>query len=152
MTTRSMILACAFALLSLQPALPLRAQAPRVSTPATPVATFVAIPEAFPDIDARALVVREPGRDVLLLHPDDVSTDALFMALAVLARMRVERPVPTQGQMAPITGFVLDSPPSGRELGRLQAVLNRLEGRPASDLGTLGAGRIVALREGQPGR
>jgi len=108
--------------------------------------TFVAIPRTFPAVDARAIVVREPGQDVIVLSPDEVTTDALFMALVVLDRMRADQPVLTQGQMAPVSGFSVDRPPTGRDLGRLRAVLTRLERQPESDLGTLGAGRLVSYR------
>ena len=136
------------------------AQSAAAATPAaaaaTPVAivtpTFVAIPRTFPAIDARAIVVREPDQDVIVLSPDEVTTDALFMALVVLDRMRAAQPVLTQGQMAPVSGFSVDRPPTGRDLGRLEAVLTRLERQPESDLGTLGTGRLVPYRAEQPSR
>lgn len=113
---------------------------------ATATPTFVAIPRTFPDVDARAIVVREPGQDVIVLAPGDVTPDALFMALVVLDRMRAAHPVLTHGQMAPISGFSVDHSATGRDRGRLEAVLTRLERQPESDLGTLGRGRLVSYR------
>lgn len=114
--------------------------------------TLVAIPSTFPDVDARAMVVREPGQDVIVLAPGEATTDALFMALVLLADVRERTPTPTHGQMIPISGFSVDQPPTGRELGRLEALLTRLERAPVTDLGTLGRGRLVRYHPaGGPG-
>lgn len=121
---------------------PLQAQA----TPSA--ATFIAIPDRFPDVEARAMVVREPGRDVIVLDPDEVSTDAFLMSLIVLERLKALDPTPVVGQMVPITGFVVDTPASGHPLRRLETALDRLRDRPVTDLGTLGSGRWMRYSPG----
>jgi len=108
--------------------------------------TFVAIPDAFPPIEARAMVVREPGIDLVLLRDSEATLDALTMALHVLRDARERDPSPAQGQMLPITGFVMLRPAEGPIRAKLQAVLARLANARSVDLGSLGTGRRVALR------
>lgn len=110
--------------------------------------TFLAVPESFPDIDARAMLVREPGVDLVLLPEDNVNVHALFMALAVLDQVRTRHPAPEHGQIVPITGYVVTSPPTGERLRSLQRALDRLEHAESTELGSLGRGRGVPL----PGR
>ncbi len=107
---------------------------------------FVAIPEVFPDVDARAVIIRERGQDVVLLREDEATPEALAMSLVVLSRVREQHPRPENGQMIPIVGFVLTSPLSEAYRARLVAMLARLERRPASTLGNLGRGRWVRYR------
>lgn len=108
--------------------------------------TFVAIPAAFPDIDARALLVRERGRDIVLLRADDAMPDVLAMSLLVLERARANDPTPRHGQMIPITGFVLTDPPRGRDFRHEEAILRRLDSAPIRTVGNLGDGRWIRIR------
>ncbi|MDH3272567.1 MAG: hypothetical protein OEN56_14615 [Gemmatimonadota bacterium] len=109
-------------------------------------ATFVAIPDAFPEIEARAVLVREPGVDLVLLKSDEASVDALAMALLLLADVREDHPVTATGQMVPITGFVVTHPPRGTRRQRLERMLDRLTEAPRVDLGSVGWGRRVRVR------
>lgn len=107
---------------------------------------FIAIPETFPDLDARALLVREPGRDVVVLRDAEADAETLAMALLVLERIRLEAPRPTQGQMIPITGFVFRSPIGVEDRRRLERTISELRTRPMSRIGTLGSGQWIGYR------
>lgn len=107
--------------------------------------TFVAIPESFPEIDARAVLVREPGIDLVVLPAENANTDALAMALLVLRDMRARHPTPSNGQVVPLTGYVVTHAPTGTSLQVLQGALTRLQAAEVTDLGSLGPGRRVRL-------
>lgn len=106
---------------------------------------FVAVPETFPDLDARALIVREGGRDIVVLDPAEVTTEALAMSLFVLGSVRKRYPEPTEGELIPITGFAMTRAPSGEHLRRIVGTLKRLERAPTTAVGNLGPGRWVRL-------
>lgn len=108
---------------------------------------FVAIPEVFPDVDARAVIIRERGMDVVLLREEEATPEALAMSLVVLRRVREQHPRPENGQMIPIQGFVFTSPLSVQYRARLAATLARLKRRPTSSVGNLGRGRWVRYRD-----
>lgn len=108
---------------------------------------FVAVPETFPGLDARALIVREPGRDVIVLDPDAATADALTMSLFLLGRVRELHPVGERGQLIPVTGFVMTRPPSVEHRRRIAGTLARLEAAPTTTVGNLGPGRWVSLPE-----
>lgn len=108
---------------------------------------FVAVPEAFPDLDARAVVIREPGRSILVLRPDGLEPEALAAALRVLRQVAQKPLEPGRGQMIPITGFVL--PDLGDvDRRRLAGVLGQLSRMPLSNVGNLGRGRWIRYTEG----
>ncbi|MDX1495098.1 MAG: hypothetical protein R3253_13600 [Longimicrobiales bacterium] len=109
---------------------------------------FVAIADAFPPIDAKAMVIREPGIDLVVLREGDVTVDALTMALHVLRDARARVPTPTTGYLIPITGFVVERAVEGPARRALEETLRRLEGAASVNLGSLGSGRRVRL----PGR
>lgn len=113
-----------------------------------PSRTYVAIPDAFPDIEAKAMVVREPGVDLIVLREGEADVDALSMALHVLRDARERLPTPTAGSLIPITGFVVTTPVGRQARGRLEQTLRRLANAESVDLGSLGQGRRVRL----PGR
>lgn len=108
--------------------------------------TFLAIPDAFPDVDARAIVVREPGRDVILLRDSELTAEAVAMSLLVLQKVRTSHPRPEQGQMIPITGFAVTDPPAGEYRDRLEAALRHLQRAQVGEMGSLGSGRWIRLR------
>jgi len=107
--------------------------------PSVPI--FVAIPQIFPEIDARLILLREPGRDIVVLDPRDASPEALSAGLDLLSRLERPRPRPGRGQMIPVTGFVRagELPPDRR--ADLNATLRELREKPIAQIGTLGAGR-----------
>jgi hypothetical protein len=105
--------------------------------------TVIALPQRFPDIEARALIVREPGRDVVVLKPSDASPETLAMSLALLDRMRVQDPEPEEGQLIPITGYVVTVPLGRAQLQRIRQTLSDLRGAPEVPVGSLGPGRWV---------
>jgi hypothetical protein len=111
----------------------------------TPV--FVALPETFPDLDARALIVRERGRDVVVLDPDEATAEALTMSLFLLGRVRELHPLGERGQVIPVTGFVMTRPPSAEHRRRIAGTLARLQAAPTTRVGNLGPGRWVRLLE-----
>lgn len=129
---------------------PAASTAGNASSPAgrnsTPV--YVAIPDAFPPLEARAMVVREPGIDLIVLRDGEADLDALTMSLHVLRDARARLPVPESGVLIPITGFVMTGEVSTGVRTRLTETLRRLTAAESVDLGSLGRGRRVRL----PGR
>lgn len=115
------------------------------STPRTPL--FLAIPETFPVADARALVVREPGREVIVLRADQATPEALGMALGLLRRVREQPLEPGRGLMVPVTGFAVMREPEGPRRERYERALAELRARPIGRLGSLGPGRSLPFRE-----
>lgn len=106
---------------------------------------FVAIPDTFPDIAARAVIVREPGLDVVLLRPTDTSSETLAMALSALRSARQRAANPRSGQLVPVVDFVITNPPSPVFQAYLDAVVDRLLAAPRDQIGPLGLGRWVRL-------
>lgn len=111
------------------------------------IPVFLAIPRIFPDIDARIILIREPGRDIVVLDPNDVTAETLSVGLHLLGRVDRPRPEPGQGQMIPVTGFVRDGELPAEERAALEAALDELRGRPVAQIGTLGEGRWMAFVE-----
>jgi hypothetical protein len=112
----------------------------------TPI--FLALPETFPDVEARVVLIREPGRDIVVLKSDDAEPETLQVALLLLRRMTREHPVsPDRGQLIPITGFVPRSELDPEERSRLEEALSDLGSRPLADVGNLGLGRWMPYRE-----
>lgn len=109
----------------------------------TPV--FVAIPDAFPDIDARSILLRHPGRDIILLPPGAATPEALSATLGLLRRMREEDPRPARAQMIPVTGFSFRHDIAPERRSRLERLLARLHDRPVANVGDLGPGRWIRL-------
>jgi hypothetical protein len=131
------LLLCAF----VAPASPVAAQA----SDAPPV--FLALPQSFPDIDARAVVLRETGRDIVLLREEDASAETLEVALRILERMRRDHPRPEgRGQMIPITGFVYRAPLEPDLRQAREEAIAELRERPLANVGNLGRGRWMAYR------
>lgn len=105
---------------------------------------FLALPQSFPDVDARVVIVREPGRDLVILKEGDAEPEALHTALRVLERMEREHPLPAdRGQLVPITGFVYPNGLASRRRTELGAVLDELRERPLANVGDLGPGHWI---------
>lgn len=108
------------------------------------VPLFLAIPETFPDVDGRVVLLRESGRDLVLLRRDDATPETLSVALGLLDRLDVRTPRRQgQGQMVPITGYKLSTPIDPERIAELTVVLTELEDRPVARLGNLGLGRSM---------
>jgi hypothetical protein len=111
---------------------------------ASDVPLFLAIPESFPDVDGRVVLLREPGRDIVLLRGSDATPETLSVALHLLRRLNASTPRREgQGQMVPVTGYVLRRPLEDGERERLDAALTRLSQRPTARVGNLGPGRSM---------
>jgi hypothetical protein len=108
---------------------------------------FLAIPDAFPDIDARAVVVRESAREIVLLRVTDTSAETLDLALAVLQRVRGQPVEPGRGVMVPITGYAVTRPMGEVRRRKLDGVLRSLAAQPPARVGNLGPGRSMQYRE-----
>jgi hypothetical protein len=109
---------------------------------------FLALPETFPDVDARAVLMREPGRDIVILAAADAEAETLQVALQLLSRLRREHPSTLdRGQLVPITGFAPLGPMDPDERRRLESVLAQLRQRPLANVGDLGWGRWMPYRE-----
>ncbi len=111
----------------------------------SPSQVYLAIPDDFPPIDARAMVVREPGVDLIVLRDGEVDAGTLSMALHVLRDARRRMPAPTLGTLIPIMGFSVSVEVSARIRARLEEALGRLTRAETVDLGSLGRGRRVTL-------
>ena len=108
---------------------------------------FLALPQAFPEIDARVVLMREPGRDIVVLDAADASPETLHVALLLLRRVSRERQAPTElGQMIPITGFVPRGEIDTERRERLVMALTQLRERPLANVGNLGLGRWMRYR------
>jgi hypothetical protein len=92
------------------------------------------------------MLVREPGRDIVLLRASELTPEALAMSLLVLDRVRESALEPGQGQLIPITGFVMTDPPADDYRTRLLGALDRLARAPTSRIGTIGSGRWIRFR------
>ena len=108
---------------------------------------FVAIPDVFPDIEARALIIREPGKEVLLLRVEEATPEVLAMSLVALRRARSENPTLDHGEMIPVVNFVITRAMTAEYRASMVAVLARLAERPTTNVGNLGRGRWVRYRE-----
>lgn len=108
---------------------------------------FVVIPDSFPDIDARAVIIREPGKDILLLRAEEATPEVLAMSLVTLRRVRQDNPTLEHGEMIPIVNFVITTEMTPEYRQRMEAVLIRLRSRPTANVGNLGSGRWVRFRE-----
>lgn len=111
------------------------------------VPLFLAIPQTFPEVDARAVLLREPGRDIVLLKDSDASVETLTVALHLLLRLNERVPRREgQGQMVPISGYVQTQPLNSADHVLLDEALTRLKARPAASIGNLGWGRSMPFR------
>lgn len=106
---------------------------------------FVAIPDAFPEVDARAVVVRTQGRDIVLMKESDASAATLAMSLVALSRVREAHPRTRHQQIIPITGYVFTKPLNDEYRLRLEHTLTRLASEPVRHVGNLGPGRWTRL-------
>jgi len=112
------------------------------------VPLFLAIPESFPDVDGRVVLLREPGRDIVLLRADDATPETLSVALRLLRRLNASTPRrERQGQMVPVTGYALRSTLEPAERERLDTALSRLKERPLAQVGSLGSGRSMPFAD-----
>jgi hypothetical protein len=105
------------------------------------------MPEDFPDLDARAVLMLEPGRDIVILDASDAGPETLDVALGVLERMQRDHPRPAdRGQLVPITGFVYRGTLDADERAALEEALAELKERPLVNVGNLGPGRWMRFR------
>ena len=111
-----------------------------------PTPTFLAIPETYPDVDGPVVVLREPGRNIILLRESEATPEALSIALRLLTRLTERTPLrPGLAHMAPVTGFHLTSPLAPARHAELAELLARLRERPVARIGNLGLGRSMPL-------
>jgi hypothetical protein len=129
-------------------ALALAAPTPASSQDPGSLPLVLAIPESFPDVEGRVVLLREPGRDVVLLRASDATPETLSVALTLRRRLNASTPRrERQGQMLPVTGYARRAPLAAEEHERLSAALSRLEAREATSLGRLGRGRAMTFRD-----
>jgi hypothetical protein len=103
---------------------------------------FLALPRDFPDLNARVVLLREPGRDIVILDEDDSGPETLRVALLVLRRLSREGPPQAdRGQLVPITGFAGGAAIAEDERRALESTLAELRERPLANVGNLGPGR-----------
>jgi hypothetical protein len=102
---------------------------------------FLALPDVYPDVDGRVTLLREPGREIVVLSHSATPED-LGVAVRLLARFRREgrRAPQGRGDMIPIVGIVTPRLNEARRT-RLEAALAELRNRPVSNVGNLGRGR-----------
>jgi hypothetical protein len=107
------------------------------------------IPETFPDVDARVVLMREGDRDIVVLDASDAEPETLSVALMILRRAQNERPsVPRgRGYMIPITGYASRGELTQERRAWLQEVLDELKARPLSNVGNLGMGRWLRFQD-----
>jgi hypothetical protein len=102
---------------------------------------FLALPDAYPDVDGRVTLLREPGREIVVLS-DAATPEDLGLAVRMLARFRRERgqPQPGRGDMIPLVGIVTPRLDDARR-SHFEDALVELRTRPVSNVGNLGRGR-----------
>jgi hypothetical protein len=102
---------------------------------------FLALPDDYPDVDGRVTLLREPGREIVVLS-DAATPEDLGVAVRLLARFRRERGQPERGHghMIPIVGIVTPHLNHARR-SRLEEALVELRNRPVTNVGNLGRGR-----------
>jgi hypothetical protein len=100
------------------------------------------MPDVYPDVDGRVVLLREPGREVIVLS-DAATAEDLTIAMRMLARFRRQhgQPQARRGQMIPIVGYAPAPSLSGGQRSRLESVLSELKARPPANVGSLGRGR-----------
>lgn len=110
------------------------------------VPTFLAIPESYPNVDGPLVVLREPGRNIILLRESEASPEALSIGLTLLGRLEERTPLrPGLAHMSPVTGFHLRTPLAAWRYAELEELLERLRERPVASIGNLGLGRSMPL-------
>ncbi len=145
MSTRSAVATAALAALLVLTSPAMGVHAAAQSIPLN-VPLFLVMPQSFPDVDGRFVLLREPGRDLVLLRDTDATPETLSVALRVLGRLNATTPRrEREGQMVPVTGYALTVPLSNDERTRLDAALVRLKSRPVAAIGNLGLGRSMPL-------
>ena len=102
---------------------------------------FLALPDVFPDVDARVVLLREPGREIVVLDPAAATADELGTGLRLLARFRRDHGEPQNGEMIPIVGFAPGPNLTPEERARLEAMIAELREMPVANVGHLGRGR-----------
>lgn len=108
---------------------------------------FLAMPETFPELDARVVLMREPGRDIVILREDDNDPNSLRVALMLLKRLdREDPPTSDHTQIVPVTGFAGGSQLEGARRAELEAALADLRTQPLANVGNLGWGRWMRFR------
>ena len=109
---------------------------------------FLAMPEAFPELDARVVLMREPGRDIVILREADASAETLRVALLLLRRLdREGPPAIDRAQIVPVTGFAGGEELEPERRAALDAALDELRAQPLANVGNLGWGRWMRLRQ-----
>ena len=109
---------------------------------------FLAMPETFPDLDARVVLMREPGRDIVILREGDADPNALRVALMLLRRLdRDNPPTADRTQIVPVTGFAGGSDLEPDRRAVLEGALAELRSQPLASVGNLGWGRWMRFRE-----
>lgn len=109
---------------------------------------FLAMPQTFPELDARVVLMREPGRDIVILRENDADPNALRVALMLMKRLDRENPPGSDHtQIVPVTGFAggADLEPERRAV--LEAALADLRRQPLANVGNLGWGRWMRFLE-----
>ncbi len=111
----------------------------------SPRPIVVALPDVFPEVEARSLIVRTPERDMVVLRDDGTTSQTLLMSLSLLETLRTDEPRPEAGQVIPITGFAVRRAPSEDKRRKVEATLRRLREAPPTRVGDLGPGRWIPL-------
>ena len=111
---------------------------------------FVAVPDAYPDVGvpSTALVFRTATEDVILLDPAAPTPESLAAAAYILGSLRREELTPSQPRVHAVHGFILPEEGKQEALGRMRAMIRRLESRPSARLGNLGSGRWIRYGAG----
>ena len=109
---------------------------------------FLALPNAYPDVDGRVVLLREPGREIVVVA-ESATPEDLTIAFRMLERFRREhgQPPAGRGHMIPIVGYAPDPVLGADERARLEGLLVDLKGRPFANVGNLGPGRWMRYTE-----
>lgn len=110
-------------------------------------AVQVAVPDSFPSREGRIVILRHASnakRDVILLHRDHATPEALVSALATVRDLRRRWPRPPRDQVVTIATYT----PHNLDPQLLQIAAERLaelRSQRVSRIGNLGAGRWIEM-------
>jgi hypothetical protein len=113
----------------------------------------LAVVDSMPVATARAVVVRKPsGETLLVLDRKHATPETLGLGLAVVKQVS-RRPL-TLGaqQVIPIQGGTATKAPSAKRIAFLRKQLNTLYAQRTGSLGGLGRGKFMEFRDAELGR
>jgi len=113
----------------------------------------LAVVDSMPVATARAMVVRKPnGQTLLVLDRKHATPETLGLGLAVVKQVSRTPLALGAQQVIPIQGGVATRAPSAKRLAFLRQQLNTLYAQRTGSLGALGRGKFMEFSDTELGR